>query len=217
MRSQSFPTQAKAKQKDRQNERTSKEKREKADEEEKEATAEKFGKVLAGILGFMGLNSLWQLYRITSATSQQNEFEKLDHVPSHRFFNEYLSKGQVASMGLRFVGDDKKEIVVTLVNGRQMIVNVDWRKFHTELAEFEEKYNIHPDQRRAGKDFQILSMKAGALPGSATPTKAGIEIRVISHRCHMTHLTLQMKCQLTCLDYSINRPGSNYLSPTRKY
>jgi len=162
---------AKAKQKDRMQERTSKEKREKAETEEKDATAERFGKFFAGLLGFMGLNSLWQLYRITSATSQQDEFEKLDHVPSHRFFDEYLSKGQVASMGLRFVGDDKKEVVVTLVNGRQMIVNVDWRKFHVELAEFEEKFNIHPDQRRAGKDFEILSMKAGVMPGTRMPTK----------------------------------------------
>ena len=37
-------------------------------------------------------------------------------------------------MKLRFVGDENKEIVVTLVNGRQFIVHTNWRKFHKAMV-----------------------------------------------------------------------------------
>ena len=39
-------------------------------------------------------------------------------------------------MKLRFVGDENKEIVVTLVNGRQFIVHTNWRKFHKVMVKF---------------------------------------------------------------------------------
>ena len=39
-------------------------------------------------------------------------------------------------MKLRFVGDENKEIVVTLVNGRQFIVHTNWRKFHKAMVKF---------------------------------------------------------------------------------
>lgn len=42
--------------------------------------------------------------------------------------------GQVQDMKLRFVGDENKEIVVTLVNGRQFIVHTNWRKFHKAMV-----------------------------------------------------------------------------------
>lgn len=81
----------------------------------------------------------------------------MDKIPVHRFFEEYLAKGQVTDLQLRFVGDDQKEIVVTLVNGRQFITHCNWRKFHTQLATFEETYNIHPQERRAGKELDVIT------------------------------------------------------------
>jgi len=99
----------------------------------------------------------WTLMSVTQAKNIQEEFEKLDKIPVQRFFEEYLSKGQVQDMKLRFVGDENKEIVVTLVNGRQFIVHTNWRKFHKKLAEFEEEHNIHPSERKAGKDMEVLS------------------------------------------------------------
>ena len=84
------------------------------------------------------------------------DYEKLDRIPVHRLFDEYLSKGKVKDMKLRFVGDTEKEIIVSTQNGRQFITNCNWNNFQILLAEFEEKYNIHPDERRAGKDMDVI-------------------------------------------------------------
>jgi len=143
--------------KDRRNERQQTENKSKREEKEIRESSDKASLFIVGFLCVSVLFGFYQAATLAINNETQNEFESMDKVPVHRFFEEYLAKGQVADMKLRFVGDDQKEIVVTLVNGRQFITHVSWRKFHIQLAQFEEHFNIHPSERRAGKEFEVIT------------------------------------------------------------
>ena len=105
----------------------------------------------------------------------------MDTIPVQRFFSEYLGKGQVQDIKLRFIGDEQKEIIVTLVNGRQFLSHVNWHKFHQELAIFEEKFNIHPSERRAGKDMKVLTEPSPILGMEPVKTYADYKAKIEGH------------------------------------
>ena len=68
--------------------------------------------------------------KFLSSASLKNTYQKVIIIKKYFYFLNFV--GQVQDLKLRFVGDESKEIVVTLVNGRQFIVYTNWRKFHKE-------------------------------------------------------------------------------------
>lgn len=172
---------AQEKRKDRTNAQNIKTKKEKADEESNIKFASTFSKVIVGLLVFSVCNSIYNLFDLSREKAVQQEYEKLDTIPVQRFFSEYLGKGQVQDIKLRFIGDEQKEIIVTLVNGRQFLSHVNWHKFHQELAIFEEKFNIHPSERRAGKDMKVLTEPSPILGMEPVKTYADYKAKIEGH------------------------------------
>ena len=70
-------------------------------------------------------------------------------------------------MKLRFVGDENKEIVVTLVNGRQFIVHTNWRKFHKVMVKFNYGHSnfviIACKRKKTVFFFDLLKLKRRSL------------------------------------------------------
>jgi ATP-dependent metalloprotease FtsH len=169
----------KVQQKDRQAARQKIEDRRKAEENLLKAKAQRYAKLFVYIIFAIMIHGVYKATWLAYSRYTQEEFEKLDRISVHRLFEQYLSNGLVADMQLRFVGDEEKEIVVTLVDGRQFITNCNWRNFHSVLTEFEEDLNIHPKERRAGKDFEILTLGATVIK-NYTDYKAQLEGQLIN-------------------------------------
>lgn len=152
--------------------------RKNAEEQIIEKKAKRWAKYIVWFILAMMLHGVYKSTWLAYSRYTQEELEKVDRVSVHRLFEQYLSNGLVQDMQLRFVGDEEKEIVVTLVSGRQFITHCNWRNFHAALGEFEENLNIHPKERRSGKDFQVITQDGSVL--NYTDYKAQLEGQILN-------------------------------------
>jgi len=123
-----------------------KKEKEKQENEDKQAV-----KIADGLTYLMALAVTYDLYRFVNAgnhLSTIENYEKLDRVSSHDFFELYLSKGKVKKIQRAFQTEEHNcEYIIETVSGGQFVVVTNPETFEKKLLQLEKDLRIDPKER----------------------------------------------------------------------